>query len=662
MALIRSNFDYILTFVSFISEDTLKLIEERREMKVKGFSQDTALYKAKSREIKRSVRKDKKQFIEDKCKEMEDHNSKHEDRQLYQKVNELTKEFRPSLKVIKDKNGQVLTENNQILGRWREYCSQMYSAPQNSEVSDVENEIEEELEPEPLLDEIRWALNNINDGKSPGCDDVPIELIKEGKENSILLYHKIVLKIWKTCTWPISWKRSIYIPLPKKGDLKLCSNHRTIALISHASKILLKIIQKRLERKLDDEINIVQAGFRPNRGTRDHIFNIRNILEKCREFNKDLYACFIDYSKAFDCVEHQKMWKIMAQMGFPKHLIRLIESLYQNQEAAVRVDGETSEWFNVGKGVRQGCILSPYLFNVYAENIMRNFRDDAHRFDDVEDPEFDTYESISIGGRSLPELRYADDTVLLSSTPEGLEKMIRSVKQHSEDQNLYLNAKKTKIMKTDKTERATNIVIDGETIEEVIDFDYLGSLITQSGDGIKEIRRRLGMASRKLGSLKKVWKGNDDKTKLKFLRSLIFPIATYGSETWSISKEAEKKINAFEFKCYRKILRIPWTAKRTNASILNHFGNIPEHWLQNTIVRQKMKFFGHIKRHQSLEKQIYEGIVPGKRGRGRPKRRWSQDITDRLQTTVAEAGRRAQDRDAYRRAVINATSRGAYAT
>ena len=417
-----------------------------------------------------------------------------------------------------------------------------------------------------------------------------------------------------------------------------------------------------MERKLDDEINIVQAGFRPNRGTRDHIFNIRNILEKCREFNKDLYACFIDYSKAFDCVEHQKMWKIMAQMGFPKHLIRLIESLYQNQEAAVRVDGETSEWFNVGKGVRQGCILSPYLFNVYAENIMRNFRDDAHRFDDVEDPEFDTYESISIGGRSLPELRYADDTVLLSSTPEGLEKMIRSVKQHSEDQNLYLNAKKTKIMKTDKTERATNIVIDGETIEEVIDFDYLGSLITQSGDGIKEIRRRLGMASRKLGSLKKVWKGNDDKTKLKFLRSLIFPIATYGSETWSISKEAEKKINAFEFKCYRKILRIPWTAKRTNASILNHFGNIPEHWLQNTIVRQKMKFFGHIKRHQSLEKQIYEGIVPGKRGRGRPKRRWSQDITDRLQTTVAEAGRRAQDRDAYRRAVINATSRGAYAT
>ena len=99
------------------------------------------------------------------------------------------------------------------------------------------------------------------------------------------------------------------------------------------------------------------------------------------------------------------MWKIMAEMGFPRHLIRLIESLYLNQEAAVRIDGETSTWFNVGKGVRQGCILSPYLFNIYAENIMRNFRDNVQRYDDTEDPEHDTYDSISIGGRALPEMK-----------------------------------------------------------------------------------------------------------------------------------------------------------------------------------------------------------------------------------------------------------------
>ena len=262
----------------------------------------------------------------------------------------------------------------------------------------------------------------------------------------------------------------------------------------------------------------------------------------------------------------------------------------------------------------------------------------------------------------MPELRYADDTVLLSTTPEGLERMINTVKIHSESQNLSLNAKKTKIMKTDKTEQATNIVIGGDLIEEVSDFDYLGSLIAQNGDGIKEIKRRLGMSTKKLKSMKKLWKGNDEKTKLKFVRSLIFPIATYGSETWSISKEAAKKINSFELRCYRRVLRIPWTAKRTNSSILEQLGNIPENWLQDTIMSRKLKYFGHIKRHDCLEKDIYEGVVEGKRGRGRPRRRWSQDISERLNTTVTEAGRRANDREAFRQAVRDATCRRASAT
>ena len=141
------------------------------------------------------------------------------------------------------------------------------------------------------------------------------------------------------------------------------------------------------------------------------------------------------------------------------------------------------------------------------------------------------------------------DSVLLSTTPEGLEKMIRSVKLHSENQNIFLNAKKTKIMRTDKTSAATHIIIDNDLIEEVLDFDYLGSLITNNSDGMKEIRRRLGMTMKKLKNTNKLWKGSDESTKLKFLKSLIFPIAKYGAETWSISKQAGKRINAYENKC-----------------------------------------------------------------------------------------------------------------
>ena len=129
---------------------------------------------------------------------------------------------------------------------------------------------------------------------------------------------------------------------------------------------------------------------------------------------------------------------------------------------------------------------------------MRNVRNDDQRYTYQDNQLCDTYDSLNIGGREYPELRYADDTVLLSTTPAGLEKMIRAVKNHSEEQNLYLVAKNTKIMRTDKTFVATNIIIGNELIEEVLDLDYLGSLITNNGDGMKEIRRRLGIALKKL--------------------------------------------------------------------------------------------------------------------------------------------------------------------
>ena len=157
----------------YISEASLKLIEERRDMKVKGFSQNTALYKAKSREIKQSVRRDKKKFIEDQCEQMENLNNEHKDRQIFKCVKEMTKEFQPALKVIKNKQGQVLTENNQILSRWQEYCSEMYSAPQTADTSKSDFG-QLELEPEPLIEEVRWAMKNIANGKSPSCDNITI--------------------------------------------------------------------------------------------------------------------------------------------------------------------------------------------------------------------------------------------------------------------------------------------------------------------------------------------------------------------------------------------------------------------------------------------------------------------------------------------------------
>ena len=177
--------------------------------------------------------------------------------------------------------------------------------------------------------------------------------------------------IWETGIWPSGWKKPIYIPIPKKGDASVCENNRTIALISHTSKVMLKIIQGRLESLLDREMPDRQAGFRKERGTRDQIANVRWIMERARQFNENRYICFIDYSKPFDCVDHPVLWRTLHNMGFPNHLIMLIKSLYDGQVATVHTEYGETESFHIGKGMMQGCILSPALFNIYTKGVMR---------------------------------------------------------------------------------------------------------------------------------------------------------------------------------------------------------------------------------------------------------------------------------------------------
>ena len=191
---------------------------------------------------------------------------------------------------------------------------------------------------------------------------------------------------------------------PKERHAKECSNYHTIALISHAIKVMLQILQARLQQFVNRELPDLQAGFRNGRGTRDQIDNIRWIMEKGRELQKNIYFCFIDYAKAFDCVDHNKLWKILKEMEIPDHLTCLLRNMYAGQEATVRSGHGTTDWFQIGTGVRQVCILSSCLFNLYAEFIMRNAG--------LEEAQA----GIKIAGRNINNLRYADDTTLMAES------------------------------------------------------------------------------------------------------------------------------------------------------------------------------------------------------------------------------------------------------
>ena len=172
------------------------------------------------------------------------------------------------------------------------------------------------LEPDILESKVKRALGSITMNKAGGGDGIPVELFQILKDDAVKVLQSLCQQIWKPQQWPQDQKRSVFIPIPKKGNAKECSKY-TIALISHTSKVMFKILQARLQQYMNWELPDVQAGFRKGRGTRDQIANICWIIEKVRVFQKNIYFCFIDYAKAFDCVDHNKLWKIPQEMGIP---------------------------------------------------------------------------------------------------------------------------------------------------------------------------------------------------------------------------------------------------------------------------------------------------------------------------------------------------------
>ena len=242
-----------------------------------------------------------------------------------------------------------LTEAEDIKKRWQEYTEELYKIDLHD--PDNNNGVITHPEPDILECEDRWALESITMNKASGGDGIPVELFQILKDDAVKVLHSICQQIWKTQQWPQDWIRSVFIPIPEKGNPKLCSNYCTVAPISHASEVMLKILQAMLHQYMNCELTDVQAEFRKGRGTRDQIANILWIIKKAREFQENIYFCFIDYAKAFDCVDHDKLWKILKEMGIPEHQTCLLRNLYAVQEATVRTGHGTTEWFQIGKGV-----------------------------------------------------------------------------------------------------------------------------------------------------------------------------------------------------------------------------------------------------------------------------------------------------------------------
>ena len=392
-------------------------------------------------------------------------------------------------------------------------------------------------------------------GKSAGIDNIPGELVQAGGESMIDALHTICQKIWQTGDWPTKWTQSLVITLPKKGNLQQCNNYRTISLICHPSKVMLRIILNRLKPQAEAIIAEEQAGFRPGRSTTEQIFNLRILCERYLQHQQDLYHVFIDFKKAFDRVWHAALWATMNHYNINANLIHTIQSLYNKASSAVYLNGEVGEWFRTTVGVRQGCLLSPTVFNVFLEKIMADALEHHQG-------------TVSIGGRTITNLRFADDIDGLAGSEQELSNLVECLDKSAAAYGMEISAAKTKLMTNNERGIQADITANGEKLETVQNFKYLGAIVSDEGSR-PEILARIAMTTAALAKLQPIWRDKSISliSKIKLMRSLVHSVFLYACETWTLTADLAKRIQAMEMRCLRRLLGISYLDHITNEEV-----------------------------------------------------------------------------------------------
>ena len=295
-----------------------------------------------------------KDFLSHQCKEIEENNRIGKTRDLFKKIRDKKGKLHEKMNSIKERNVMDLREAEDIKKRWQKY-TELYK----KDLHDPDNDdgVITHLEPDILECEVKWALGSFTINKASGGGGIPVELFQILKDDAVIVQHSICQQIWKTQQWPQDLKRSVFSSIRKTGNSKECSNYGTNALISHACQVFLKILPAKLQQYVNRELPDVQSGFTKGRGTRDHMANSQWIIKKAREFQNNKYFCFTDYAIAFDCVDHNKVWKLqervipgkLQERVIPDHLTCLLRNLFAGQKATVRTGHGTTDWFQIRK-------------------------------------------------------------------------------------------------------------------------------------------------------------------------------------------------------------------------------------------------------------------------------------------------------------------------
>lgn len=380
--------------------------------------------------------------------------------------------------------------------------------------------------------------------------------------------------------------------------------------MSNLYKIFSKLILGRITKTLEENQPREQAGFRKNFSTIDHILVIKQITEKCQEYQMNYYIAFVDYNKAFDSLKHTEIWKTLNEQGISQKYIRIIQEIYSNSTAKIKLE-RLGEEFPIRKGVRQGDPLSPKIFIAVLESVFRRMN-------------WENY-GLNILGRKLNHLRFADDLILVSDNPTDLKIMLEELDTQSKLVGLSMNMSKTKLM---SNSAKAPIDVNGNEIEYMNEYVYLGQVISPEDQTDKELQRRTTNAWKKFWSLKDVLKAKEIPTgqKFKIFKSCIIPVLSYGCQTWGLTKKQEQKLNVCQNNMERTILNIKL---RDRVKITTIKAKSKTKTLSSVIKQQKWRWAGHIMRENKDKwtRELVEWCPRYNTRKSGPQQyRWSNDL------------------------------------
>ena len=602
-------------------------------------------YKESRRIANKIIRKKKKMFLKNEIELVEALHSQNENRKFYQAVKKMNKGFTPCLQICKDGNGNIISDRQEVIERWTEYFEKI------TRRNDLITERMEYATAEPEIEipdeiDIEIAIGKQRSNRAPGEDTLNIELFKNGGEKLIKELHILIVNIWENERMPDEWYNGLICPIFKKGDRMECQNYRGITLLNTAYKVLSNIIQHRLNKFAENVLEEYQCGFREGRSTTEQIFVMRQLMEKCSEYNVALHILFVDFRQAFDSVDRINLYNSMEEFGIPKKLVRLVNMTLEDTKGKVLVGGGISKSFGVQKGVRQGDGLSAVLFNLALNKVLKEMQLNGN-----------------ILFKSKQACVYADDIALVARNIPALEEMLNIIEEVGRKVGLTINTDKTKYMRT-KTSQNRDIPrimkIGNYNFESVNDFTYLGVQLNSRGTISEEINYRIIQANKAYFANLKLLKSSllTKSTKLKIYQTLIRPIVSYAAETWTLHMKDENALRIFERKIIRRVYgpvnqQGIWRI-RTNSEINDILKgeDIVRH-----IKSMRLRWIGHVERmeEERMPKRLMKGEIIGPRKRGRPRRRWIQDVEQDLKKMKIRKWKElVQQRDIWKEVVKEA--------